>query len=100
MTTAQIRRFGFAGAMTGFVAVMAPGGLTATPVCEQAWERAERIRVEIGLRPGPAYKSDELVPEKACRLILDKSDQELRAMIMAQTEICGGDCRDLVEDER
>lgn len=68
----------------------------ASETCQAAWEHVERVRVELGLRPGPATApADPLRPEIACQAILDTPAAELRRHIRESIEICGGDCRDL-----
>jgi hypothetical protein len=76
-----------------------PSQAAASETCQAAWERAERIRVELGLRPGPTTAPDDLHPE-ACQAILATPEDELRDAIQESIEICGGDCRDLVPENK
>jgi hypothetical protein len=70
----------------------------ASETCQAAWERAERIRVELGLRPGPkTAPEDPLRPEASCDALLATPEGDLREAIRESIEICGGDCRDLVK---
>jgi hypothetical protein len=71
-----------------------PALAVASEACQAAWERAERARVELGLRPGPKTAPEDLL-EAACDALLATPEEDLRDAIRLGIEICGGDCRDL-----
>jgi hypothetical protein len=88
------------GALVAASTAVAADQASTADVCQAAWDRAGRIRVELGLRPGPrTMPKDPLRPREACELILAKPEAELRRAIRETNEICGGDCPDLLRAE-
>jgi hypothetical protein len=77
-----------------------PRGRRADDLCQAAWERMERFRVELGWRPGPKIRPhDPYELPEVCEAVLAMPEDEVRAVLEEFTEICGGDCRDLVPEE-
>jgi hypothetical protein len=88
---------------TLFIATLASAPVAAADepstaeVCQAAWDRTERVRVELGLRPGPKTMPDDpLRPRASCEALLTMPEDRLRTPIKEMTEVCSGDCRDLV----